>query len=106
MPDFDMANLTFDNVVGRGQEALSQNQIRADMRALEDSSSQVRRFANKRIAHRTAPGELRRLPRFDELDDAMDTIDRLFWQVLPVADCIGKAVSICNSPIRLDGGPS
>ena len=90
LPYFDMANLTFDNVVGRGREALSQNQIRGDMRALEDSSSQVRRFANKRIAHRTAPGELRRLPRFDELDDAMDTIDRLFCKYYLLLTALGK----------------
>jgi hypothetical protein len=38
----------------------------------------VRRFVNKRVAHRAAERELRRLPRFNELDAAMDTIDRIF----------------------------
>ena len=78
MPDFDPANRTFDNVAGPGRKALPQSRIRKDMRELEDSTERVRRFANKRIAHRTAAGQLRRPPRFDELDNAMDTLDKIF----------------------------
>ena len=75
---FDMANRTFDNVVGKGRKVLRQSDVRRDMRMLEDSSERVRKFANKRVAHRAPRGQLRRLPRFNELDQAMDTIDRLF----------------------------
>lgn len=77
-PDFDMANLTFDNVAGKGRSVLTQRDIKRDLRDLEDSSSRVRKFANKRIAHRTAAGDLRRPPNLNELDNSMDTIDRIF----------------------------
>jgi len=76
--DLDMANRTFDAVVGKGRRVLRQPDIRRDMRVLEDSSARVRKFANKRIAHRTPQGQLRRLPKFNELGQAMNTIDRLF----------------------------
>ena len=78
LPGFAPANRTFDSIAGPGRKVLSQNQIRGDIRALEDSTARVRRFVNKRIAHRTSPGQLRRLPRFNQLDDAMETIDRIF----------------------------
>jgi hypothetical protein len=76
--ELDMANRTFGNVVGKGIDILSLADIRRDMNTLEDSSERVRKFANKRVAHRTPQGQLRRLPKFNELDAAMDTIDRLF----------------------------
>ncbi len=77
-PHFDLANISFNNIAGKGRTSVSQQAIRTDLRALEDSSERVRRFVNKRIAHRTPQNELRRLPKFHELDQAMDTIDRIF----------------------------
>ena len=67
----------FSNMVGsKKAECLSQQQIRADLRAIEKASDRIRLFVNKRVAHLTAKGKLRRLPNFDELDAAIDTIDR------------------------------
>lgn len=77
-PDFDMANLTFDNVAGKGRNVLTQRDIKKDLRDLEDSNDRVRKFANKRIAHRTTPGQLRRPPKFNELDESMNSIDQIF----------------------------
>ena len=77
-PDFDLADRSFDNIAGKGKSAISQQDIRRDLREIEDSSERVRKFANKRVAHRTPAGQLRRLPKFNELDASMDTIDRLF----------------------------
>ena len=76
--EFDMANRTFNNVVGKGCNVLRQDDVRRDLRSLEDSSERVRKFVNKRIAHRAPEGQLRRLPKFNEVDEAMDAIDRLF----------------------------
>lgn len=76
--ELDLANLTFDNVVGRGRDTLSQRDIRKDLSMLEDSSARVKKFANKRVAHRAAAGELRKNPKFNDLDAAMDTIDQIF----------------------------
>ena len=77
-PSFDLANRSFDNIAGKGRNEILQRDIRKDLRNLEDSSERVRKFVNKRIAHRTPTGQLRRLPKFDELDEAMDTIDQIF----------------------------
>lgn len=74
----DMGNRTFNSVVGRNTVALSRSDIQKDLRALEDVSARIKVFANMRIAHRAPARELRRHPRFNELDAAMDTIDRIF----------------------------
>jgi hypothetical protein len=74
----DMGNITFDNIASKGASLLSQRDIKRDMRDLEDASARVKIFANKRIAHRAPARELRRHPKFNELDAAMDTIDRVF----------------------------
>lgn len=66
----------FNDVVGRDSHVLPQQTIRSDLRRLEDTSERVRRFVNKRIAHRTKRGELRRPPKFRELDAAIHNIDK------------------------------
>jgi hypothetical protein len=73
-----LGHLSFDAVAGRGRSALTQRSIRADLRALEDEGERIRRFANKRIAHRTSPGKIRRLPKFDDVDAALSKIDEIF----------------------------
>jgi len=76
--EFNMADHTFDLVAGKRSLVLRQRDIRADLRELEDVSERVYTFVNKRLAHRAPKGELRRLPRFNEVDHAMATIDRIF----------------------------
>lgn len=85
--DFDMGNLTFNNVVGPKRQYLTQRMIRSDMKELEDASERVRRFVNKRVAHRTPAGKIRRLPTFNEIDKALDSLDRIFckYKLLLVA---------------------
>ncbi len=88
--DFDMANLTFNNVVGPKRQYLTQQMIRSDIKELEDASERVRRFVNKRVAHRTPTGKIRRLPTFNEIDRALDSLDRIFckYNLLLVASGI------------------
>jgi hypothetical protein len=73
---FDLADRSFDNIVGPGRDLLNQQAVRADLRAIEDASERVRRFTNKRIAHRTLPHSIRRLPTYRELDQALDVLDK------------------------------
>lgn len=74
----ELGHMSFNAAVGKDSKQLGQNAIRADMRRLEDVSERVRRFVNKRVAHRTSPGEIRRLPKFDELDSALEALDEIF----------------------------
>jgi hypothetical protein len=73
----ELGHMTFDSVVGKGHKCLGQRSIRRDLRRLEDASGLVRRFVNKRIAHRTGLGEIRRIPKYAELDAALATIDEI-----------------------------
>jgi hypothetical protein len=75
--DPTVADLSFDNIAGRGRSVLAQRIVRSDLRAIEDASERVRRFTNKRIAHHAAPGSLRKLPTYSELDRALDALDRI-----------------------------
>lgn len=74
----ELGHMSFNSVVGKSAKRLGQNAIRADMRRLEDACERIRRFVNKRIAHRTHATEIRRLPIFDELDEALRVIDEIF----------------------------
>lgn len=76
--EFDMGNITFDNVVGKNKPCLTQTQIKSDLKQLEDANERIKRFVNKRIAHFNTSGSIRRLPTFKELDNALDVIDKLF----------------------------
>jgi len=72
-----MGNPTFDAVVGVGKQQLSQMQVRSDLRAIESANEKVRRFVNKRIAHFANPRDIRKFPTFNELDEALDKIDKI-----------------------------
>lgn len=72
-----LGNLSFSNVAGTRGKHLSQQRVRSDLWAIENASIRIRRFVNKRVAHLTAKGQLRRAPNFNELDTALDTIDRI-----------------------------
>ena len=73
-----LGHMTFDNVVGKGRACLGPAAIRTDIRSLEDASDHIRRFVNKRIAHFTKKGDLRKLPRLNDLDNALEVVDKLF----------------------------
>lgn len=75
--EMDMGNLTFDSVVGKGKDYLTQQQARSDLRKLEVANARIKRFVNKRIAHFTNKGSIRKLPTFHELDNALSTIDEI-----------------------------
>lgn len=70
-------NASFSNIAATKGQCLSQRRVRSDLRAIENTSARIRRFVNKRVAHLTAEGQLRRAPNFNELDTALDTIDRI-----------------------------
>lgn len=73
-----LGHMSFNAAVGRGSKCLGLRVVRADLRRIEDASERVRRFVNKRVAHRTSPGEIRKLPTFDEIDTALETLDEIF----------------------------
>lgn len=74
----ELGHMSFNASVGRGKNELGRLAIRSDMCRLENASERVRRFVNKRVAHRTSPGEIRRLPKFSELDKALDILDEIY----------------------------
>jgi len=74
----ELGHMTFDSVVGKGRFCLTQQSIRTDLRLIEDACEHVRRFVNKRIAHRTGRGEIRHIPKFDEVDGALNKLDKVF----------------------------
>ncbi|TAM45086.1 MAG: hypothetical protein EPN55_09555 [Gammaproteobacteria bacterium] len=74
----ELGHMSFNSSVGRGKSFLPQGVIRADLRRIEDASERIRRFVNKRIAHRANRGAIRRAPRLNELDSALRTLDEVF----------------------------
>ena len=56
---------------------LPQRQIRADLRSLNKVSKRLYRFVNKKVAHRNPAGAIRRLPKIQEIDDALAVFDAL-----------------------------
>jgi hypothetical protein len=73
----EYGNSSFSNIIGSEGKWLSQKSVRSDLRSIEDASRRIQRFVNKRVAHNTGRGKLRRLPNLNELDAALDTIDKV-----------------------------
>lgn len=83
-----MADRTFDNIAGRRRTHLGPRVVRRDLRRLEQAVDRVRRFANKRIAHATQDGAIRRPPTFADLERALSVLDELVkrYRTLLTAD--------------------
>lgn len=71
----EFGNLSFSSIIGSRGKCLSQRSVRSDLCSIQDASRRIQRFVNKRVAHSTGRGQLRRLPNLSELDTALDTID-------------------------------
>lgn len=74
----ELGHMSFNAVVGKRKDHVSVRMIRSDLRRIEQASERVRRFVNKRVAHRASPGAIRRLPRLNELDSALTVLDEVF----------------------------
>ena len=74
----NLGHMSFNASVGKNSKHLTQTAIRSDLRRIEDASERIRRFVNKRVAHRASHGAIRKLPRLNELDSALNTLDEVF----------------------------
>ena len=88
--EMELGNGTFNSWAGRGKKILSQTQIRSDLRVIEDVSGRIRQLVNKRIAHFSNPGELRQLPTFNELDNALEKLDKILCKYNQLLTASGK----------------
>jgi hypothetical protein len=62
--------------VGSGRR-IGRREIRADRRELLRATGTIKRLVDKRVAHADKPGSMRRLPTYNDLDDAFQVLDRL-----------------------------
>lgn len=76
-----IGNQRFDQLVGKGRRSLTPADVRRDLQRLEAAERTLRRFANKRVAHRDFAA-LRRLPTFAELHAAIDVLSDIVVRYL------------------------
>jgi len=89
--EMDLGNHTFNAIVGREKNILSQTQIRSDLQTIEKVDERIRKLVNKRVAHLTNPGAIRRLPTFKDLDKALDTYDKILCKYNTLLTAAGMA---------------
>jgi len=73
----DWADQCFDRFSGSGKAYISGDMVTEDLQELKRVASRVEDFADKRIAHRDK-GEPEVLPKFNDVDSCLDTLDRLY----------------------------
>lgn len=73
-----MATCRLMQAWARVQSVFPKPRFDLDLRRIEDASERIRRFVNKRVAHRASQGAIRRLPYLNELDSALNTLDAVF----------------------------
>jgi hypothetical protein len=73
----DLADRDFDKFSGSGQSCISKSMVETDLNRLNQVSSKVEDFADKRIAHhdKRIP---KVLPKFNEVDACLDVLDELY----------------------------
>jgi hypothetical protein len=75
--DKNVADRAFDELAGQNPEFLSSRMIRADLQMLEDRTARLYRYTNRRLAHLTRPGAVRRIPTFEDLRTTLDVLEHL-----------------------------
>jgi len=73
----DLADKDFDNLSGLGLLHIKASTICSDLHLLRKKTKPCEDFSDKRIAHtdKKAP---KSIPTFNELNDAIDTLDKLY----------------------------
>jgi hypothetical protein len=71
----------FDKHVGPGASHVSGVAVATDLDELEQAATSIRRYVNKRVAHRDR-ADFSEIPTFDDLDKALDLVEALvkkYW---------------------------
>jgi hypothetical protein len=93
----ETAAISSDNLLGRGRRFLSRQLVRSDLARIRRAESRIRRFVNKRIAHRATAGAIRKLPTYAELHQSLDVLDRIV--VKYYALLTGRGLVSCHASI-------
>ena len=72
----ELAEYSCTNIFGKSRKYLSTRMIRGDLRRIEDSVSRIRRFVNKRVSHMTRDGTIRKLPRYIDILNTLQVIEK------------------------------
>ena len=85
----ELAQGAFDAAAGPRATDIPRRKVRSDLRAMEIAEQRVRRFVNKRIAHKGHPRDLRRGVTFLELHNALEVVDSIFLKYYRVLTANG-----------------
>jgi hypothetical protein len=72
---------TFDRLAGRRVDTIGRAWCESRLSRLDRADATIRRFVNKRVAHKGTPGSLRKVPKHADLDAAIQQVDRLLVDV-------------------------
>ena len=75
------AHRHFDNIVGPGRQYINPQTIKDEIETLGEKADKIRKLANRRIAHRNK-SDIKHLPTYAEIDDALDYIETLIRRYL------------------------
>lgn len=67
----------FDRKVGQGKQTIQKKTVRRDICKLKKTDDRIRRYVNKRLAHNAPLYEIRNIPTYDDIENALEVFDEL-----------------------------
>lgn len=77
----DFGNKDFNSFAGEGEEYIDEKMIDSDLKMLEENGKKIKKFVNKRIAHRDK-AHFEYVPDHDEIQDCLDYLEALLKKYL------------------------
>jgi hypothetical protein len=79
----DYQDKGFDRLVGKGRSCIDPSIVANEIQVLNSKTIVLRKYVNKRIAHRDKK-DFKAFPKFQDVDDAIDCLDHLLTRYLPL----------------------
>lgn len=81
-----LADRNFDCYAGAGREHIDPEAMKKEIDELEAKTASIKHYVNKRVAHHDKK-EFKEIPRYSDLDDAIDCLARLHRRYYEIFRC-------------------
>jgi len=81
------ADRTFDMFAKVGEQRVDPERLMMDLRNLDEQTCFVKDFRDQWVAHFDSKRKIERMPTFGDVDDALDTIDRVWCKYSLLLTC-------------------
>ncbi len=100
MQDAGIANNDFNKFADEDEQFLSKDRLLTDLKLLDDETKQIKVFRDQWVAHFDKIRAIEQLPKFKDVEHALELLDNIFCQYYMLVD--GAGMSTAKPSLNFD----